>query len=163
VSNVLEILLDSCRSKESVTRQVLLFSQSLVSCNTLFILTFSRRIPRVLLLVLVVLFFIYCFHRPCVFMFSCLLHGPLRYGTGFTRLYRLSYLLVKEHQNEERSHFSVQVPAVFADGNLVKRWPGIFSGTLHSCFSFYYFFLLWCLLGLQSMFFPPKLAGTVSL
>jgi hypothetical protein len=30
VSNVLEILLDSCRSKESVTRQVLLFSQSLV-------------------------------------------------------------------------------------------------------------------------------------
>jgi hypothetical protein len=29
VSNVLEILLDSCRSKESVTRQVLLFSQSL--------------------------------------------------------------------------------------------------------------------------------------
>jgi hypothetical protein len=52
----------------------------------------------------------------------------VRYCTGFTRLYRLSYLLVKEHQDEERLHFTV--PAVCVDGTfLVERWQG--SSAVH--------------------------------
>ncbi len=64
-----------------------------VTCNNLFFLTFSRRIPRVLLSVLVVLIFL-------LFPSSMGLYGFHVYymalrGSVFPRLYLLSHLLVK--------------------------------------------------------------------